>query len=121
MANKRQVLDKISRNLDQLGIANVRGDLDVTVLGITISYVDAEGDKPELGVDDAQSPFLGIGVGNPGQIKLDLGGADLDTAAKIQVLQVVSGHANDLEIANAATAAVNGRIRGHADLIGMGA
>lgn len=121
MANRRQVLDKISRNLDSLGISNTRGSAgEVEVAGITISYVDAVIDKPEGGVDDSQSPFLGIGIGNPGKIGMDLGGADLDTLEKVQVFHVCAGHANNIEISNAATGAVNGEVRGHADLLGMG-
>lgn len=121
MANKRQVLDKISRNLDSLGISNVRGSNgEVEVAGITISYADADIAKPEGGVDDSVSPFLGIGIGNPGIISMDLGGSDLDTVEKLQVFHVCAGHANDIDVSNASTGAVNGRVRGHADLLGLG-
>lgn len=120
MANRKQVLDKIARNLDMLGIANTRGDSSVVAGVITITYEDATIQKPEGGIDDQASPFLGIGVANPGKIKMDLGGEDLDSLAKLKVLRVVAGHANNIVLDNAATPAVEGELQGSVDLLGMG-
>lgn len=120
MANRKQVLDKIARNLDSLGIDNTRGQDDVQAAGLTITYSDAVIDKPEGGIDDSTSPFLGIGIGNPGKIAIDLGGADLDTLDKLRVLRVASGHANNIVLSNASTAAIEGELEGHPDLVGMG-
>lgn len=123
MANRRQVLDKISRNLDILGIAqSERGaEGEVNVLDMEISYEDADIQKPEGGVDDSVNPFLGIGIGNPGVIKIKLTSGSLDSIQKLQVLHVCSGHANDIEIVDSSVGGQNGRLRGHADLLGMGA
>lgn len=118
MANRIQVLDKIKRNLDQLGIANVRGQSDITVLGMVISYQDADIAKPEGGIDDQASPFLGIGIGNPGLIAIDAGGSDLDSLDKLRVLRVCSGHANDIVMSN--TTGSDGILEGHVDMIGVG-
>ncbi|NJO53102.1 MAG: hypothetical protein HC840_31065 [Leptolyngbyaceae cyanobacterium RM2_2_4] len=120
MANRKQVLDKIARNLDSLGIAKVRGADNVVAAGLTIKYLDAVIDKPEGGIDDQTSPFLGIGVANPGKIEIDLGGADLDSLDKLKVLRVAAGHANNIVLKNASTAAINGELPGHPDLLGMG-
>lgn len=121
MANKVQILDKISRNLQQMGIATTRGAAaEVQVAGMTISYEDADISKPEGGIDGTVSPFLGIGVANPGKIKIDLGGAGLDSLVKVKVLRACSGHANDIKLANSGAAAIDGDLPGTADMLGMG-
>lgn len=122
MANDVQILDKIQRNCEQLGLSVSRTDADTLVAesDMTITYSEAVIEKPMGGIDDQTSPFLGIGVANPGKIAIDLGGADLDTRAKIQVLHVCSGMANNIVLSNASTGAVEGEIQGHADLLGMG-
>jgi hypothetical protein len=129
MANKKQVLDKIARNLDQLGIANSRGSANEVVIDngsndLTISYVDASIQSPMGGVDSNASPFLGMGIAAPGVIKLKFQAtsiaACLDTAKVIQALAVCAGHANDLLIEDSAGSPNQVRIRGQVDLLMMG-
>lgn len=111
MANKVQILDKIERNCRQLGIAVTRNSLEqLTAAGMVITYTDANIEKPQGGIDDSTSPFLGIGVANPGVIDIDTNPASLD---QMRVLRIVSGMANDITIPL-------GRLEGHADLLGMG-
>jgi len=111
MANRVQILDKIERNCSQLGIAVTRNDLNtLTAAGMVITYVDAVIEKPMGGIDDSTSPFLGIGVANPGVIDID---TDPSTLDEFRVLRIVAGMANDITIPS-------GRLEGHADLLGMG-
>lgn len=133
MANKVQVLDKIQRNCEQLSIATTRSDADTLVVsGITITYVDADIQKPMGGIDDQTNPFLGIGVGNPGRIKLSASIDSADAAAlsdllvdgeDAQVFHIIAGMANtkELEVLNAGAGAdFQATILGHQDLLGMG-
>ena len=126
MSNKRQVLDKISRNLDQLEISNSRSGDDVVAGGLTVSYVDADIQKPLGGVDGDVNPFLGIGVGNPGVIKVKGAAGEnsiaaiLDSAENLQIMSVIFGHANDVVMEEGDTTDELARIRGQVDLLGMG-
>ncbi len=128
MANKEQVLDKIARNLDQLSIANVRASngVDVVAGGITISYDDADIQKPLGGVDGDVSPFLGLGIGNPGKIKMKGDGGEnslaaiFDSEENLRILRVASGHANDIIVEEGDTSAELARLPGSSDLLGMG-
>lgn len=121
MANAVSILDKIERNCKQLGLTTSRTSSSILVAeGMTITYSAATIQAPMGGVDGSVTPFLGLGVANPGKIAIDLAAADLDTRAKVQVLHVCAGHANSIVLSNAATSAVNGEIQGHADLLGMG-
>ena len=63
------------------------------------------------GIDDSASPFLGIGVANPGKLELDSIPATLD---EFRVLRIMSGHANTINVAGL------GELEGHVDLLGMG-
>jgi hypothetical protein len=111
MANKVQILDKIQRNCEQLGITTDRTDADTLVAaGIQITYSEAVIDKPMGGIDDSASPFLGIGVANPGKIEFD---TDPSTLDEFRVLRVASGMANNIVLPA-------GELEGHADLLGMG-
>ena len=121
MANAVSILDKIERNCKQLGLTTSRTSASALVAeGMTITYSSAVIQAPMGGVDGSASPFLGIGVAAPGKIAMDLGGADLSTRAKIQVLHIVAGHANSIVLSNASTSAVNGELQGHVDQLGMG-
>jgi hypothetical protein len=117
MGMEKQILDKIKRNLDILGISAVRGDSDVQAEGIVISYeevaLDADS-SPMRGVDDSSSPYLGIGNGSPGRIKVDLAPAAMNDAGKLRVLGVLCSFANDKELGDGSI------IEGHSDLVGMG-
>lgn len=124
MANKKQLLDKIERNMKQRGYAAdvSRPDADTLLVdGVTVSYVDKSIQSPMGGVDDATSPFLGVGIAAPGSLKLaDTGAllaAVISSEARIALLAECGGKANDLVIEGS-----DGEIRiaGQADVIGLG-
>ena len=131
MAMKKQILDKLARDLAQLGMDVSRGAANEVVVengsaDVTISYADASFSPSMMGgVDGSTSPYLGIGTGNPGKVTLRVAGASaladvLDTAVAIRCLAKCAGLANNIVIRNAADSADLLEIRGHADLIGMG-
>lgn len=140
MANREQILDKIKRNMVQLGIV-VDADAQSATTSkrylqagnITIHYTDAVIESPMGGIDDSTSPFLGIGVANPGKIViaglLDADSAIIDilvTAEDVQIMRICSGHANDIEVREGKTdldvdGAVLAEVLGSSDLAGMGA
>jgi hypothetical protein len=96
MAMSKQILNKIQRNLSQFGIAATRdASNNVVAAGMTISYVDAQIQGPMGGIDGSTSPFLGIGVGNPGQISID---TNPSTLAQYQVLAICAAFANSIAI-----------------------
>jgi hypothetical protein len=131
MAQKKQVLDKLARNLEILGEQVSRGTASEVVVengssDITISYVDADISPSMLGgVDGTVSPFLGIGQGNPGKITLRVAGADaladvLATAKAVKAFAACASMANSIQLLRDDTGAVVLEVRGHSDMIGMG-
>lgn len=137
MANKVQMMDKIARNLDMLKIAYTRGVNSVLVENaandLTVSYVDADIQKPMGGVDGDINPFLGAGVANPGLVQIAGAGVNtanpatvgelIDTEIAINVFHLVSGFANSIKLANAnagAGADLDLIVEGHQDLKMMG-
>jgi len=128
MGMKEQILDKIKRNLDQLGIAATRNANDVTLDASSrvISYQDSDIKKPMGGVDPQVSPFLGIGVANPGQLKMkgDAGentiAAIMTDADTLRAWAVMGNFANDKILEAGDSAAELARIEGQEDLAGMG-
>jgi len=129
MANKRAVLNKISRNLDQLAIANENSGTEVLASGASgqlVSYVDADIMSPMGGVDGNISPFLGLGIASPGKLKIK-GAAGQNSiaaifasAADLQLLKVVGDMGNNVIIEEGDTTAQLAEIRAHADLQMMG-
>ena len=133
MAMRKQVLDKIARNLGILGLqsAVTRGSAGEVIVengsaDVTISYADASFSPSMMGgVDGTVSPFLGIGIGNPGKITITVAAADsldeaLQTAIAIRCFAVCAAFANDIQLLSSADASVMLQVRGHSDLIGMG-
>ena len=127
MANKQQILDKIVRKLELNGEAPVRGADNITVRGMVISYEDAAIQSPMGGVDGDSNPFLGIGIANPGRIKVVANTDDLTTvfsndaagAARLMIIGLLGDFANDKVIRNNSDNADFTVIRGH-ELLGMG-
>ena len=68
MANDVQILDKIQRNLEQIGITATRSGSKLTAGNVKIQYEAADILSPMGGIDDTINPYLGIGVANPGVI-----------------------------------------------------
>lgn len=131
MGNSVQILAKVARDAAQLGLTVNSQSATAIVIengsnDLTVSYVAASIASPQGGVDPSVSPYLGIGIGNPGKLKvksaISTAGtiADvLDTLVAAKVLALLAGFANDIVLENS-TASFSGEIRGHADLIGMG-
>jgi hypothetical protein len=129
MANSKQILAKIARDAEQLGLTvNSQSQSAVVIENggndLTVSTVDASIQSPMGGVDPAASPFLGIGVAAPCKIKIKgSAGATfaltMDTLVAAKVLALCAGFANDIQLSGSGDENL-GVIRGHADLIGMG-
>jgi len=131
MAQSKQVLDKIARNLQILGESVSRGSNNEVIVAngsndVTISYADASFSPAVVGgVDASASPYLGIGTGAPGKIRLRRAGAAaladvLEDAKSIKCFAVCAAFANNIVLRNAADTADLLEVRGHADLIGLG-
>jgi hypothetical protein len=127
MANGKFILNKIARNLEQYGLVVARGSADqVLVAGLVVSYVDASIQSPMGGVSDASSPFLGIGIANPGKLKIKGAAgenaiADIFVdAADLNVLAVVARFANDVVVEAGDSAAELAVLRGHPDMLNVG-
>lgn len=126
MSNPVQILDKIKRNLDAVGVAATRNASSVTAAGLTISYVDASIQSPMGGVNGNSSPFLGMGIAAPGVLKIK-GAAGENTiagifvaASDLAVLACCSRFANDVVVEAGDTATELARLAGHPDLKMMG-
>lgn len=127
------ILDKIFRNATQLGLTVTRGASSVTIENgsndLVISYSDAVIAAPMGGIDGSVSPFLGIGVANPGKIVITGAtytgsatvGTLIDTAIAAQAFAIVMGFGNDIQLVQAGTvASLSVEIRAFADFRGMG-
>lgn len=132
MANSAAILHKLARNAKMLGLTVNSESQSAVVIengsnDLTISYVDASFSPSVVGgVDSSVSPFLGIGVGNPGKIKIKSAintAGDmtdiLDSAVAAKVLAMVAALANDISLENS-DASASADIRGHSDIIGLG-
>ena len=123
MGNKVAILDKLKRNLDMRSISYVdSGSFIVVDTDWTISYEDASIQKPMGGIDDSSSPFLGIGIGNPGKIKIvdsaNLLNVMIDSEVKQIVFAFVCSFANDKLLVDSGA---NERVvPGHSDFNGLG-
>jgi hypothetical protein len=120
------MLDKLARNLNNIGVVAVRAGDTVVADGLTISLVNASIQAPMGGVDPANSPFLGIGVAAPKIFKIK-GGAGENTvaaivadAAAVKIVAFVAHFANDIVIEAGDTTTELVRIPGHADVFGLG-
>lgn len=131
MGNSKQILAKIARDAAQVGLSVNSQSASAVVIengsnDLTVSYVDASIQAPMGGVDPSASPYLGIGIGNPGKIKIksasnaagDVSDV-LDSMVAAKLLALCAGFANDIALENS-DASFADEIRGHADLIGLG-
>jgi hypothetical protein len=131
MANKAAILQKLARNAQMMGLTVVSQSQVAVVIDngsndLTISYMDASFSPSQVGgVDSSVSPYLGIGVGNPGKIKIKSASSAvgdmtdiLDSQAAAQVLAMCASMANDIRLENGGSFSAD--LRGHSDLLGMG-
>lgn len=129
--NVAALMNKIARNAAQLGLT-VNSNTGAAVViengsnDLTVSYVAASIDAPMGGVDGSVTPFLGLGVGNPGKLKLKSAISTADTIADVvdsvvaaKVLHMLGGFANNLVLENS-DAAFTTELRGDVDNLGMG-
>lgn len=129
MGNSVQILAKIARDAAQLGLVVNSQSASAVVIengsnDLTISYVAASIGSPQGGVDPSVSPYLGVGIGNPGKLKIKgSAGATLaltiDSLVAVKVVALCAGFANDIQLSGSGDEDL-GVIRGHADLVGMG-
>ena len=129
MGNSVQILAKIARDAAMWGLTvNSQSPSAVVIENgsndLTVSYVPASIMSPQGGVDPSVSPFLGIGIGNPGKIQIKgAAGASfaltVDSIIVAKVIALCAGFANNILIVGSGDQAL-GEIRGHSDLIGMG-
>jgi hypothetical protein len=130
MANSAAILHKLARNAKMLGLTVKSESSEAIVIenganDLTISYVNASFSPSVVGgVDSNVSPFLGIGVGNPGKIKIKgAAGATfaltIDSIVAAKVLAMCASLANDIQISGSGDQDL-GVIRGHSDIIGLG-
>lgn len=136
MAMSRQILAKLARNMKQIGLSVTSTSeskvvVDTGALSIGIEYVDAVIQKPMGGVDPSASPFLGIGIANPGKLMMYIDVAGDKTLAEIfveadvlRVLSMMKGFSNNILVMDGnegfGVAAVLAELEGHADLLGLG-
>jgi hypothetical protein len=115
-------MQKLARNAKMLGLTVNSESQSAVVIenganDITISYLDASFSPSVVGgVDSAVSPYLGIGVGNPGKLSISCADAAL-SADGMRVLAMCASMANDIKVS---LNGVDTEIRGHSDLLGMG-
>lgn len=132
MANVNSIMAKVARNAQELGLTVVSQTANSVVIDngsndLTVGYVLASILPPMGGVDPTVSPYLGIGIANPGQISLTSsihGGSPsmcdiIDSAVAAQVLAMLAGFANDLLLSND-NGSFTARLRGDVDLLNMG-
>lgn len=131
MAMGKQILDKLARDLAQLGMDVSRGSANEVIVengsaDVTLSYENASFTPSMMGgVDGSTSPYLGIGVGNPGVITMWVQSANtlanaFATATAVKCLAQAAGFANDIKVLQSDATTLLVRVRGHADLIGVG-
>lgn len=132
MANSAAILHKLARNAKMLGLT-VNSESQTAVViengsnDLTIGYVDAVFSPAVVGgVDSSVSPYLGIGVGNPGKVRIKSASTASDTIADVidsvvaaKVLAMCAALANDILLENS-DATFSATIRGHSDIIGLG-
>lgn len=126
-----QIMAKIARNATQLGLTVNSNTGSAVVIengsnDLTVSYVAPTITSPMGGVDPSVSPFLGIGVVQPGVLKvtsaISTAGtiADvLDSAVAAKVLHMLGGFANDILLSNN-NASFTLSLRGDVDNLGLG-
>jgi len=129
--NVAALMNKIARNAAQLGLTvnSTTGTAVVIENGsndLTISYVDASIAAPMGGIDNTASPFLGIGTGNPGKLKMKSASTVADDITDVmgsvvaaKVLHMLGGFSNNVILENL-DASFSAELRGDTDNLGMG-
>ena len=118
MSNSVQILAKIARNAQQMGLTVSSQSATAVVIGdMTITYEKASIQGPMGGVDGNVSPFLGIGVAAPGKIKVVSTVAIENDAEMMKVLALCTRFANNVVIQDTVRTV---EVAGHPDLVMLG-
>jgi len=133
MANPQQIMDKLARNLTQRGygsaVAESGAVVTVTKTGggsLVVSYVPAAIQSPMGGINATVSPYLGIGIANPGvlMVKGSTGqntiSALISSVEALVLLDELAGFANDILLQAGDSTTQLAYIEGTADWLGMG-
>jgi hypothetical protein len=134
MANSVQILDKLARNAEVMGLSVLtRGASSSVVLTptagpvIEVTYVAASHQSPMGGVDGSSTPFLGIGIAAPGHLLFksdsaasgDMTDIFHESGVALKLLGLCMAFGNDVVVEND-DASVALRMRPSADHIGLG-
>lgn len=131
MANSVQILNKIARAAEISGLTLVSQTSTAVVVDnssndLTISYTAADIDAPMGGVSSAAAPYLGMGIVNPGTIKIKSASTAADAVTDVidsviaaKVFRIVCGFANDVHLENS-DATFSLVLPGNVDFVGLG-
>ncbi len=136
MGNSISIMAKIARNAQILGYNVVSQGYDAYGNGqvvltadvgtLTVSYLPPEIMSPQGGVSPMVSPYLGIGIANPGQLMLSSSVSTTGSMADIingpisaNIFAMCAGFANDLVLADAAVLSGRGAGLGYGDISGL--
>jgi len=132
MSQGSKILAKLARDAQNVGLTVTSQTQTAVVISngsnnLTLSYVDSVFTPSVIGgVDPTNSPYLGMGTNNPGQIQItssihtNTNMSDiLDSATAAQVFALCASFANDINLSND-NASFTASVRGHSDLRGMG-
>jgi len=130
MANVTSIMNKVARNAQEIGLVVASQTANTVVISnggnnLTVSYILASILPPMGGVDPQISPYLGIGIANPGQISLQSATGTtipglIDGAVAAQLLAMLAGFANDIVLLSDDGSTQLARLRGSSDLLNMG-
>lgn len=124
------LLAKVARNAQQLGLTATNNGTTVVIANgsnaLSVGYASAVIQLPMGGVDGSVSPFLGIGIANPGKLTLTSAISTASTIADVldgvvaaTVLKMLGGFANNVVLSNA-NASFTAELRGDVDMVGVG-
>ena len=127
MSRKQQMIDKLHRNLKQLGLAPVLGNESLVVGGLTLSLFNHSVQAPLAGIDNSIHPYvLGAGIFSPfiWKIKGAAGenslSAIFDSSAAVHALAYLGAYSNDIVVEAGDTTAELAYIHGSSDLSMIG-
>ena len=130
MANINSIMNKVARNAQTIGLTVVsQTPSNVVILNgsnnLTVGYILAQIQSPMGGVDPQISPFLGIGIANPGQLSLSSASGTsipglIDGAIAAQVLCMLAWFANDIVLLSDDGSTQLARLRGDSDMLNVG-
>ena len=122
MANEAFLLEKINRNILNMGVASVNNGISVVAGGLTITLVNPDIASPMGGIDPANSPFLGVIAATAHTIKIKGASGEntiagiIDSAANLAVASVCVRFCNNVIVEAGDATTQLAVLRGHPDL-----